>query len=67
MANSRRWVVNASPLIVLGKIGQLELLGSLAESIVVPRSVTGEVAAGSSDDPSKHWRDAGVGKSPDGG
>jgi predicted nucleic acid-binding protein len=30
------WVVNASPQIVFGKIGQLELLHQLPEDIVVP-------------------------------
>ncbi|MGR8933518.1 MAG: hypothetical protein ACU837_03920 [Gammaproteobacteria bacterium] len=33
------WVVNASPLIVLGKAGQLELLVQLAETLVVPMAV----------------------------
>ena len=31
-----RWVVNASPLILLGKIDQIALLGAMAEEIVVP-------------------------------
>ena len=29
----RRWVVNASPLILLGKVEQLRLLGALAEQV----------------------------------
>ena len=41
----RRWVVNASPLILLGKIEQLQLLGALAEQIAVPRAVIREVNA----------------------
>lgn len=51
MASSKAWVVNASPLIVLGKVGQLELLERLAASLVVPESVIGEIAAGGEDDP----------------
>lgn len=51
MATSRPWVVNASPLIVLGKIGRLDLLEMLAASIAVPRSVIGEIAAGADGDP----------------
>ena len=31
-----QWVVNASPLIVLGRIGQLNLLTKLPQRIVVP-------------------------------
>ena len=30
------WVVNTSPLIVLGQIGQLDLLNQLSKDIVVP-------------------------------
>jgi predicted nucleic acid-binding protein len=43
---SDRWVLNASPLIVFGKIGRLELIGQLAEEIVVPRGVAQEILAG---------------------
>ena len=38
MATSKPWVVNASPLIILGKIGRLDLLHSIAPSLVVPRN-----------------------------
>jgi predicted nucleic acid-binding protein len=51
MAISKPWVVNASPLIVLGKIGRLDLLESFTASIVVPGSVIREIAVGSDDDP----------------
>ena len=33
----RRLVVNASPLILLGKVERLQLLGALEEHITVPR------------------------------
>lgn len=36
---TRRWVVNASPLILLGKVEQFQLLGALASDIVVPGAV----------------------------
>jgi predicted nucleic acid-binding protein len=45
-----RWVVNASPLIVFGKIGQLELLTRLTQEIVVPRAVATEIVAGPQND-----------------
>jgi hypothetical protein len=51
MATSKPWVVNASPLILLGKIGRLDLLESFRASIVVPSSVIREIAVGSDDDP----------------
>ncbi len=42
---SRRWVVNASPLILLGKIGRLELLRDLSDELIIPGAVVREVAA----------------------
>ena len=47
------WVVNASPLIVLAKLGQAGLLDELARSWVVPEAVVREVTAGSVDDPGR--------------
>jgi hypothetical protein len=38
-----RWVVDASPLILLGNSEQLGLLGALADRIAVPRAVVEEV------------------------
>jgi predicted nucleic acid-binding protein len=47
---SDRWVVNASPLIVFGKIGQLDLLAQLANEIIVPQAVANEIVAGPEND-----------------
>jgi len=41
----RRWVVNASPLILLGKTNHLGLLGALADQVVVPEAVVDEIGA----------------------
>jgi predicted nucleic acid-binding protein len=57
----RQWVVNASPLIILGKIGRLSFLTQLAESLVVPAGVAYELAAGPENDPARQWI-AGPGK-----
>lgn len=43
---SERWVVNASPLISLGKIGRLSLLTALAEEVVAPPASVAEVLRG---------------------
>jgi predicted nucleic acid-binding protein len=40
-----RWVVNASPLILLGKVEQIPLLGALAGELAVPKAVIREVSA----------------------
>jgi len=44
-------VVNASPLIVLGRAGHLHLLPLIFSSVVVPRGVVEEINAGPADDP----------------
>jgi predicted nucleic acid-binding protein len=41
-----RWVVNASPLIVMGKVGCLDLLTKLSKEVVVPGAVVDEIRAG---------------------
>jgi predicted nucleic acid-binding protein len=46
------WVVNASPLIALGRVGQLELLGRLCDRVLIPDRVIAEVARGKRKDPS---------------
>ena len=44
------WVVNASPLIFLSRIGRLDLLEKLAASVLVPDAVIREVSAGGAKD-----------------
>lgn len=50
---AERWVVNASPLILLAKIDQLHLLSALAGQVIIPSAVADEVNAGPSDDPTR--------------
>jgi predicted nucleic acid-binding protein len=54
----KKWVVNASPLIVLARINKIFLLRHLAEEIVVPAGVAKEIAHGPKDDPAKEWLQA---------
>lgn len=42
---SRAWVVNASPLILLGKTGHVALLSELSDELIVPDVVVREVGA----------------------
>lgn len=49
------WVVNASPLILLGKIDQLHLLPKLADQMVIPHEVVIEIGVGPPDDPARLW------------
>ena len=45
-----RWVVNASPIILLGKAGVVHLLPKLCGELVVPEGVLSEVASGQAAD-----------------
>ncbi len=51
---TERWVINASPLILLGKAGQLNWLTRFGE-VVIPRAVADEIAEGGEDDPARTW------------
>ncbi|MBI5303454.1 MAG: DUF3368 domain-containing protein [Chloroflexi bacterium] len=46
---AERWVINASPLIVLARIGRDDLLFALADHVAVPRVVAQEIQAGPKD------------------
>ena len=52
---AEHWVLNASPLIVLCRVGQEELFFALADELAVPRAVAIEVEAGPSDDAARHF------------
>lgn len=43
---SERWVVNASPLIALSKVGHADWLAALSDELVVPQAVAAEIQAG---------------------
>lgn len=50
---SEVWIVNASPVIVLAKVGHLPLLNELADELVMPEAVVAEVLAGPESDPAR--------------
>jgi predicted nucleic acid-binding protein len=52
---SRKWVVNASPLIVLGKVAEIALLERLCSTLVIPEGVVHELDRGPNDDPARIW------------
>jgi len=47
----RKWVVNASPIILLAKISKLSLLPDLCDKLVIPLAVSKEIAQGPQNDP----------------
>ena len=52
---TRRWLVNASPLISLAKISQIDLIVELCSEVIVPSGVVQEINSGADDDPAKIW------------
>ena len=48
-----QWVVNASPLILLARVGREDLLRDLPDRVVVPRAVVAEIDAGPAGDPAR--------------
>ena len=58
------WVVNASPLISLGRIGRLDLLEAPDRILNVPEAVATEVLAGPATDPARQALEAGFGGKP---
>lgn len=56
------WVVNASPLIVLGKAGRLALIDELCDAAFLPDAVATEILAGPADDPARLSVTAGWGR-----
>lgn len=51
----RGWIFNASPVILLGKIGRLELIPALSPGFRIPRLVVSEIGAGGQGDPATVW------------
>lgn len=51
----RHWVFDASPLIVLGKIGQLDLVEALCGEPVIPEAVAEEIRQGPVSDAARQW------------
>jgi predicted nucleic acid-binding protein len=49
------WIFNASPVILLGKIQQLQLIEALSPAFRIPQAVVGEIGAGCTNDPAAKW------------
>lgn len=52
---AERWVINASPVILLAKAGVLDLVPQICGELVIPRSVVAEVAGGVLSDEGRAW------------
>ena len=52
---SRKWVVNASPLILLTKVSHISLLQELCNELVIPGGVAKEILTGPANDLTRIW------------
>jgi predicted nucleic acid-binding protein len=52
---TRKWVLNASPLIALGKVSQIRLLQEMCSDLIIPAGVVREIDEGPVDDPARIW------------
>ena len=52
---SRRWVLNASPIMALSATGHVSLVTELSEQAVVPSGVGEEILRGPADSPAAQW------------
>lgn len=59
---SEGWVLNASPIITLAKVGHLDLLAGVAPDIGIPQAVVREITAGPENDPGRRALESGWGK-----
>ncbi len=50
---SECWVLNASPIIVLARVGQEHLFDALADEVAVPQAVVDEIQAVPAGDPGR--------------
>lgn len=55
-----RWILNASPTIVMAKIGKLDLLTSLPDEVILPNAVAEEIKAGPEGDAARSAVEAGL-------
>lgn len=51
----KRWVVNASPIISLTKIGRIDLLPKLCDELIIPQGVADEIQLGGYTDSAVTW------------
>lgn len=52
---NRRWVLNASRIIILSKISAVRLLTELCDDLIIPEGVAKEIRMGPHTDPARKW------------
>jgi predicted nucleic acid-binding protein len=59
---SERWITDASPLIILSKVGKAELLSEIPGELLIPEAVAEEVLQGPPGDPARLLLESGFGQ-----
>ena len=57
---TNRWILNASPLIVLARVKLADLFLQLADEIIIPRAVVNEIHDGPEGDLARQFLDSGI-------
>ncbi len=57
---AEKWIINASPVISLARVGQVELLARLPEQAVIPQAVAEEISVAPIDDPARQALESGL-------
>lgn len=57
---TNRWILNASPLIVLARIKLADLFIQLADEVIIPRAVVDEIHDGPEGDLARQFLDSGI-------
>jgi predicted nucleic acid-binding protein len=57
---AEQWVINASPVIALARVGQVELLTRLPKQAIIPRAVEEELLRAPEDDPARRVVESGM-------
>jgi len=57
---AEKWIINASPVIALAKVGQVELLARLPEQALIPQAVAEELSVAPEGDPARLVLDSGL-------
>lgn len=57
---AEKWVINASPVIALARVGQAELLTRLPKQAIIPRAVEEELLLAPADDPARRMVESGI-------
>ncbi len=52
---SKDFVLDASPIIIMAKIGLIELIPKVADELIIPKAVKNEIEAGIPNDPAFNW------------